>query len=135
MIFFFFKYIIWNIDIHTCLLDSTFLCPHLYYNRRVAVLSWEKYKCTCFFVQVVSQKSLDISTWNFIEYIVFAYDNKNIVKLRFVKFFVYCKCYSYLVICKKKKKTSIAALSGKSYRVFHCAFQCILTCNKMMIFI
>jgi hypothetical protein len=21
--------IIWNIDIHTCLLDSTFLCPHL----------------------------------------------------------------------------------------------------------
>jgi hypothetical protein len=32
----------------------------------------------------------DISTWNFIEYIVFAYDNKNILKLRFVKFFVYC---------------------------------------------
>jgi hypothetical protein len=27
--FFFFKLIIWNIDIHTCLLDSTFLCPHL----------------------------------------------------------------------------------------------------------
>ena len=23
--------IIWNIDIHTYLLDSTFLCPHLYY--------------------------------------------------------------------------------------------------------
>ena len=31
-IFFFFllKLIIWNIDIHTCLLDTTFLCPHLY---------------------------------------------------------------------------------------------------------
>jgi hypothetical protein len=27
----FFKLIIWNIDIHTCLLDSTFLCPHLYF--------------------------------------------------------------------------------------------------------
>ena len=26
---FFFKLIIWNIDIHTCLLDNTFLCPHL----------------------------------------------------------------------------------------------------------
>ena len=26
---FFLKLIIWNIDIHTCLLDSTFLCPHL----------------------------------------------------------------------------------------------------------
>jgi hypothetical protein len=26
---FFFKLIIWNIDIHTCLLDSTFLWPHL----------------------------------------------------------------------------------------------------------
>ena len=31
MIFFsfFFKLIIWNIDNHTCRLDSTFLCPHL----------------------------------------------------------------------------------------------------------
>jgi hypothetical protein len=29
-IFFFLKLIIWNIDIHTCLLDSTFLCPHLF---------------------------------------------------------------------------------------------------------
>jgi hypothetical protein len=27
---FFLKLIIWNIDIHTCLLDNTFLCPHLY---------------------------------------------------------------------------------------------------------
>ena len=27
---FFSKLIIWNIDIHTCLLDSTFLCPHVY---------------------------------------------------------------------------------------------------------
>jgi hypothetical protein len=26
---FFFNLIIWNIDIHTCLLGSTFLCPHL----------------------------------------------------------------------------------------------------------
>ena len=26
---FYLKLIIWNIDIHTCLLDSTFLCPHL----------------------------------------------------------------------------------------------------------
>ena len=38
--FFFLKLIIWNIDIQTCLLDSTFLCPHLqgfqffFYNRR-----------------------------------------------------------------------------------------------------
>ena len=30
---FFLKLIIWNIDIHTCLLDSTFLCPHLYIIR------------------------------------------------------------------------------------------------------
>jgi hypothetical protein len=30
MNFFFLKLIIWNIDIHTCLLDSTFLCPHLF---------------------------------------------------------------------------------------------------------
>jgi hypothetical protein len=29
--FFFLKLIIWNIDIHTCLLDSTYLCPHLLY--------------------------------------------------------------------------------------------------------
>jgi hypothetical protein len=29
--FFFLKLIIRNIDIHTCLLDSTFLCPHLLY--------------------------------------------------------------------------------------------------------
>jgi hypothetical protein len=27
---FFLKLIIWNIDIHTCLLDSTFLYPHLF---------------------------------------------------------------------------------------------------------
>ena len=30
--FFFLKLIIRNIDIHTCLLDSTFLCPHLLNN-------------------------------------------------------------------------------------------------------
>jgi hypothetical protein len=39
---FFLKLIIWNIDIHTCLLDSTFLCPHLYINnnfRRRSIFS------------------------------------------------------------------------------------------------
>ena len=30
---FYLKLIIWNIDIHTCLLDSTFLCPHLFINN------------------------------------------------------------------------------------------------------
>ena len=30
MNFFFLKLIICNIDIHTCFLDSTFLCPYLY---------------------------------------------------------------------------------------------------------
>ena len=34
MNFFFLKLIIWNIDIHTCLLDSTFLCPHLFFNKK-----------------------------------------------------------------------------------------------------
>jgi hypothetical protein len=32
---FFFNLIIWNIDIHTCLLDSTFMCPHLYIYKRI----------------------------------------------------------------------------------------------------
>ena len=32
--FFFLKLIIWNIDIHTCLLDSTFLCPHLLFDPK-----------------------------------------------------------------------------------------------------
>jgi hypothetical protein len=31
---FFLKLIVWNIDIHICLLDSTFLCPHLLYTKR-----------------------------------------------------------------------------------------------------
>ena len=36
--FFFLKLIIWNIDIHTCLLDSTFLCPHLYDKKKSCLL-------------------------------------------------------------------------------------------------
>ena len=31
----FINVIIWNIDMHTCLLDSTFLCPHLLNNNKV----------------------------------------------------------------------------------------------------
>ena len=34
MNFFFLKLIIWNIDIHTCLSDSTFLCPHLFEGKK-----------------------------------------------------------------------------------------------------
>jgi hypothetical protein len=34
-LFFFIKLIIiWNIDIHTCLLDSTFPCPHLFFKKK-----------------------------------------------------------------------------------------------------
>jgi hypothetical protein len=36
-----FRLIIWNIDIHTCLLDSTFLCPHLYYKNIGYLYNWE----------------------------------------------------------------------------------------------
>ena len=40
--------ILWNIDIHTCLLDSPFLCPHLlfntkYYEQRVLLCSQHQY--------------------------------------------------------------------------------------------
>ena len=41
MIFVFLKLIIWNIDIHTCLLDSTYLCPHLFILQK-KVASWHK---------------------------------------------------------------------------------------------
>jgi hypothetical protein len=42
MIFFsfFFKLIIWNIDNHTCRLDSTFLCPHLLIYVKYLTVGW-----------------------------------------------------------------------------------------------
>ena len=39
---FFLKLIIWNIDIHTCLLDSTFLCPHLFNYKEDYSLTYVK---------------------------------------------------------------------------------------------
>ena len=42
MIFFSFKLIICNIDIHTCLLDSTFRCPHLLIKNKCVNRKLEK---------------------------------------------------------------------------------------------
>ena len=44
MNFFFLKLKIWNIDIHTCLLDSTFLCPHLPSGNTCIYIKKNKFK-------------------------------------------------------------------------------------------
>ena len=46
---FFLKLIIWNIDIHTCLLDSTFLCLHLCLNK--IKINYMCYDCVIYYFQ------------------------------------------------------------------------------------
>ena len=77
----FFKLIIWNIDIHTCLLDSSFLCPYL----QVRNIKWTK-----------KDNSVYISGREEINYT--NEDNKN---LKYVLYFF--SCFLWKVYSDKKK--------------------------------
>jgi hypothetical protein len=70
---FFLKLIIWNIDIHTCLLDSTFLCPHLYINNNfrrrsifsifIGISSVAEYHINCLCTELSSLLCIQSSCW------------------------------------------------------------------------